>query len=68
MSRYIVAEGNLTRPPRGGHGQSGKAWAHLDIAVAETASIVTLLKSVLNTIRSNRSPNSCLHESVKYLD
>ena len=35
MSRYIVAEGNFTRPPRGGHGQSGKAWAHLDIAVAE---------------------------------
>jgi single-strand DNA-binding protein len=35
MSRHIVTEGNLTRPPRGGHGHAGKSWAHLDIAVTD---------------------------------
>ena len=36
MSRHIVIEGNLTRDPNGGYGKdTGKAYAHLDIAVTD---------------------------------
>ena len=36
MSRHIVIEGNLTRDPTGGYGKdTGKAYAHLDVAVTD---------------------------------
>ena len=36
MSHHIVIEGNLTRDPNGGYGKdTGKAYAHLDIAVTD---------------------------------
>ena len=38
MARYITAEGNTTRPVIGGFAKdSGKAWAHVEVAVTDRA-------------------------------